>query len=71
MNCPNCHKEIKINQVVFSNCEQYHTTNLAVSKCCGAPFLVAAKVSFVVTPYTGSKTEDDWGDPINQIHVVS
>ena len=64
MICPNCNKEIAIEPYVYINVENYGTTQIAVSKCCGTPYRISRKISFNLSLYTGDKTVDDWGTPI-------
>ena len=64
--CPSCGKPIEIDDRVFINCSTYNNLNLAVSKCCGAGFLVKAVEKYNITPYTGDRKIDSWGNPIKK-----
>jgi len=66
MKCPYCDKELEIADVVFSNVERYHKPALAATSCCKRGVIVGAIVTFRVTEYTGTATEDDWGEPIKR-----
>ena len=66
MECPNCKKELKIPNRVYRNLEAYSVGGqaLSISECCGAGFIVKMKVSYQITEYTGSQTDDEWGNKI-------
>jgi len=64
MKCPNCDKGLQIPNYAYNNASTYENTVLAVSNCCGKAFVIKPIISFQVTPYTGSKKEDDWGKKI-------
>jgi len=66
MKCPRCDREVKIADVVFLNAEAYRNTNLATSECCGKAFIVRPVMTYDIVEYTGTKTEDDWGNSITK-----
>ena len=68
MKCLKCNKPIAIDPIVYRNLEIYNVggSKLAVSKCCGAGFIVCMKVSYQIAEYTGELKEDDWGNEIKQ-----
>ncbi len=66
MNCPYCNKELEIDPIVFSNVAIYQKPVLAVTRCCSHGVIVGAVITYRVTEYTGTATEDDWGNPIKR-----
>lgn len=66
MKCPYCDKELEINEVVFHNVRNYQKPVLAVTRCCNHGVMVGAVISYRVTEYTGTATEDDWGNKIKR-----
>ena len=67
MKCPNCKRSIDLPNNAYLNVETYHPHfALVKSNCCGMGFLLKRELSFKITPYTGDKTEDDWGQTITQ-----
>ena len=70
MKCTNCGKEIKIAECVYNNAAAYGNLVLGKSECCGVGYLVKRKISFSVTPYTGDKTEDDWGEGLVKANAL-
>jgi len=73
MKCPNCNKDIEISSTAFRNAESYSLDSsvLAHSECCGIGFEVEAIISFNITPYFGSRIEDDWGIPIKKYELIA
>jgi len=67
MKCTKCGMDVVIPAKVFRNLETYNVggSTLIASECCGAGYEVHMTYSFKKNPYTGSKTEDDWGNKIN------
>ena len=67
MKCPNCNKELVLQDVVYRNLEHYGTdgtTKLINSICCNTPFIVQKVVRFKAEVYMGNREEDDWGNKI-------
>lgn len=64
--CPQCSNELKLAPCVFTNVEAYGNTSVASTECCGHAVTVSRKVQFNISPYNGSRTEDDWGNAIKK-----
>ena len=61
MKCPHCNKELNIPENTQRNVDSYHNRVLSITNCCGKGIYVSPRFSYIVTSYTGDKTEDDWG----------
>lgn len=65
--CPHCNEEFKIADCVFANVETYGGSSLASTECCGHGVVVTRKIHFGIHPYSGERTEDDWGAEIKPV----
>jgi hypothetical protein len=64
MKCPHCNSQINIPRPALYNADAYHQTVLTVTTCCGKGVHLTPIRDFKVSPYTGDKKEDDWGNVI-------
>lgn len=62
MKCPHCNEELSVPQRCLINAETYHNSVLAITNCCGKGVNIRPITKFDITAYTGTKTEDDWGE---------
>lgn len=66
MKCPHCGNELELAHAVERNVETYGDPAIATTSCCSKPVTVFPINSYYVKPYTGPRTEDDWGNPIKR-----
>ena len=62
MICPNCGKELQLNNPVLYNVDAYGKSTTARALCCKTLVRVIPVRSFKVEPYVGANTADDWGN---------
>lgn len=67
MNCTHCNKPLKIPNRVYYNCDTYDETCVSVTNCCGKMVVVRPVRTYNISKYTGDRTEDDWGVPVESI----
>ena len=61
MKCPNCNKELQLNNPVLHIVEHGKAVT-ARALCCKTLVRVVPKRSYKVVPYVGADTADDWGN---------
>lgn len=64
MKCPHCKEELILDNSVHCNVDTYGEPVIAVARCCGKGVMVRPIRKIAVDPYIGSRTEDDWGNPL-------
>lgn len=64
--CPHCQSELRIADCVYGNVETYGKSALASTECCSRGVWVSRRITFNIAPYSGDRTQDDWGDNIIQ-----
>ena len=64
MKCPHCGKQTKIPERAFGNVDTYGGSVIVVTECCGKAVWLYQERTYGVTPYTGDKNIDDWGEKI-------
>lgn len=70
MECPNCKGELRLNTVAEHNIEAYGKPLTVVALCCGTGVVIRRVVTIKASPYRGSETHDDWGNPIKPINSI-
>lgn len=66
MICPHCGQELAVNNAAEYNVEAYNQPVLAIALCCGKGVRLIPIRSFRAEAYTGTRAEDDWGNPIKK-----
>jgi hypothetical protein len=64
MQCPKCGKNLKIPSRAYMNLQTNYQTSgrvLVSSNCCGYGIWLNMEQVFTIEPYSGDRTEDDWG----------
>lgn len=64
--CFFCGKPVEIPDHAIINATTYLKVVITVTECCGHAICIRPVVKFDITPYTGNKTEDDWGNRIKK-----
>jgi len=65
--CPWCGADdVIVKGNAFMNADIYQNTNLVVTKCCNQPVTVTPLRTYQIAKYLGNRTEDDWGNDIDQ-----
>lgn len=63
--CPHCKGTVNVGTVPYSWLDRgYGVSCVATTSCCGHAVVIRSKVSYVISAYEGSATEDDWGSEI-------
>ena len=61
--CPHCGNELKVPERAYFNCDQYGTSAVVATECCGHGVRIQPVRSYRITVYDGNMTDDDWGVP--------
>lgn len=66
MKCPHCKEPLIIPYHSVMNADQYGTSNMVATECCGRGITVIPLRRYDVEPYDGSEITDDWGHEIKK-----
>ncbi len=59
MNCPHCHRPVKLPYDAETNMRSYHNAVTTVTDCCNKMVIAYPVFQFEVTP--SNAKQDDWG----------
>jgi hypothetical protein len=65
--CPHCGRDCIIPDNVRMNVDTCDRSAITVTRCCGRGVVLSQIRRYVVEPYRGDATVDDWGHAIRQV----